>query len=104
MDSICKKERFLNQDFAELYIKKYKKTYSKGKTESYYKAYLCPKCSNWHLTTKKPKESLEKDTLIEKYKLKIDNQKNQILILQKKLLELKKYEEVIKNLTLLNAL
>lgn len=72
--NICKKAFFINEDFAEQYITKLKKTSIRDRKPI--RAYLCQKCFNWHLT------SIE-DKNLTYLKRQIDNLKNKVLHLEK---------------------
>ena len=78
MSEHCKKASFSSEAVADYYIEKLKRTSVRSKKPV--RAYLCPVCFTWHLT------SLKKTTDIEPYTdvLKINRQQQQIEKLKKK--------------------
>jgi hypothetical protein len=78
MKDFCTKTYFATEKDAEFYISKLKQTSTRGKIPK--RAYLCPDCFQWHLT------SQDKDILaIIKYRQKINElqkliaEKNEII-------------------------
>lgn len=70
---MCKKTSFANEESANHYIKKLKKTSTRSVIPV--RAYLCEKCHNWHLTSIPTKEQKVIDNLekhIKNLKLKIN--------------------------------
>ena len=58
----CSKVRFSDEGFAEDYIKVLNRT-EKKRSVTPVRAYLCPKCLNWHVTSRKYHEEVEFEKL-----------------------------------------
>lgn len=85
----CGKASFINQKYADEYIKKLKETSVRYKRPK--RAYLCEACLNWHLTSS-PEE--KDDSIPDKRDKYIESLKKQVESLIKKN---KNQQETIKN-------
>lgn len=79
----CTKVKFSDEKQAKYYIDKLKNTSIREKKPI--RAYLCPHCLSWHLTSKTEKEDLQ----MEKYRQEIKNKNAIITQLQQRVVELK---------------
>lgn len=85
----CKKASFINERLADEYIKKLKKT--SNRSVKPHRAYLCPICFCWHLTSYFDKEDMK---LVYKER-EIVNLKNKIASLESKIKELQGLRPII---------
>jgi hypothetical protein len=72
----CKKTSFCNEQFAKDYINKLQKTSSRYKIPQ--RAYLCPDCLNWHLTSHIDGDDLKYNNMVKNYESQIKNLINDI--------------------------
>lgn len=86
----CTKVKFVDEVAAEFYITKLKKTSMRKKTPL--RAYLCPFCSSWHLTSRPDYIGLKQDVkndeiqkLKERHRNQLTDRDNRIKSLERKL-------------------
>lgn len=86
----CTKVKFVDEVAAEFYIAKLKKTSMRKKTPL--RAYLCPFCSSWHLTSRPDYIGLKQDVkndeiqkLKERHRNQLTDRDNRIKSLERKL-------------------
>jgi uncharacterized protein YlaI len=84
----CKKTSFANEKFALEYIDKLSKTSVRRKNPT--KAYLCPKCINWHLTSQEDRTQVTFDKIMSSKNAEIKNLENRDLKKERKINELKR--------------
>lgn len=72
----CTKVSFINQEYADMYIEKLRKTSTREIKPI--RSYLCPQCLTWHLTKIRSVESSE---VINRNR-QIENLKNKIILLE----------------------
>lgn len=80
---ICKKVSFADESSANFYIHKLKRT-SERKTVPI-RAYLCPNCNCWHLTSQETKDIEMLNRQIKNLKAKVEHYKRENEILKNKL-------------------
>ncbi len=104
----CKKVSFADERSANEYINKLKSTSERVNVPI--RAYLCPQCFNWHLTSQKTKEAQIFESKIEELQKTIQEQKRIILdlniqnkkkdsritALKKHISSMQKYQETLK--------
>ena len=81
----CKKVKFSTEKDAEFYLNKLKKTSSRKNIPT--RAYLCPFCTSWHLTSRESfenKKILELQNQVELLKKEISKKKEEINLLEGK--------------------